>query len=83
MPLETMRYDHVKNCEKMTNQTQYSIITGNICEVLIFANFARKTNLRTQKSHDFFHYISDTKEKLKFMNFTLREKSQNKKIAKI
>ena len=37
-------------------------ISGNIREVLIFANFVRRTNLRIQESHE-NDYNRPTKEK--------------------
>ena len=40
--------------------------SGNICEVLIFANFARMTNLRIQEFRENYYYDSTTKEKEKF-----------------
>ena len=57
--------------------------SGNIREVLIFANFARRTHLRIQELRENYYFNSSTKEKLKFANYKLREKSQNQKIAKI
>ena len=57
--------------------------SGFICEVLIFANFARRTNSRIQESRENYYCNSGTKEKRKFANSKLREKSQNRKLAKI
>ena len=57
--------------------------SGNIREVLIFANFARRTNSRIQESRENYYYNSATKGKLKFTNFKLCEKSQNLKFAEI
>ena len=37
--------------------------SGNIHEVQIFANFARRTNLRILESHENYLYNSATKEK--------------------
>ena len=37
--------------------------SGNIREVLIFANFAWKTNSRIQESRENYYYNSGTKEK--------------------
>ena len=57
--------------------------SGNIREVLIFANFVRRTNSRIQESCENYYYDSATEEKEKFANSTLREKSENKKFAKL
>ena len=38
-------------------------ISGNIREVLIFANFARKANSRIQESRENYYYNSATEEK--------------------
>ena len=56
--------------------------SGNIREVLIFANFARRTNSRIQESREEYYYNSPTKEKWKLANSKLREKSQNKNSRK-
>ena len=37
--------------------------SGNICEVLIFKNFARRTNLGIQESRKNYYYNSATEEK--------------------
>ena len=37
--------------------------SGNIRKVLIFANFARRTNSRIQESRENYYYISATKKK--------------------
>ena len=55
--------------------------SGHIREVLIFANFARRTNSRIQESRK--KYNSTTEEKWKFANSKLREKSQNQTFSKI
>ena len=55
--------------------------SGNIREVLIFANFAWRTNSRIQDSRENYYYDSATKEKGKFANTKLRDKSQNPKLA--
>ena len=55
---------------------------GNICEVLIFVNFARRTNSRIQESPGNYYYNIATKEE-KFVNYKQREKSKNKKFSKI
>ena len=47
--------------------------SGNTREVLIFANFARRTNSRIQESREKYYYNSATKEK--FANCKLCEKS--------
>ena len=57
--------------------------SGNIREGLIFAIFARRTNSRIQEFHENYFYNSATKEKWKFANSKLCEKSQNQKFAKI
>ena len=57
--------------------------SGDIRDVLIFANFARRTNSRIPESRENYYYNSTYKEKEKFVNSKLREKSQNKKFAKI
>ena len=57
--------------------------SGNIREVLFFANFAKMTNSRIQESHQKYYYNNSYKEKSKFANSKLREKSQNQKFAKI
>ena len=57
--------------------------SSNICEVLIFANFTRKTNSQIQESRELYHDISAIKEQWKFTNSKLCEKSQNQKFAKI
>ena len=57
--------------------------SGNIREVLIFANFARMGNSQIQESGYNYHYNSATKEKWEFANSKLREKAQNQKFAKI
>ena len=57
--------------------------SSNIPKVFIFTNFVRKTNSRIQASRENYYYISATKEKWKSANSKLREKSQNKKFAKI
>ena len=49
--------------------------SGNICEVLFFANFARRTNSRTQQSRENYYSNSASKEKSTFANSKLREKS--------
>ena len=59
------------------NEVKKSVIglycsSDNIRKVLIFANFARRTNARIKKSRDFF-YNSATK---KLANSKLREKSR-------
>ena len=48
--------------------------SGNICEVLIFANFARRTNSRLREYRENDNINSAIKEKCKF---------QNQKFAKI
>ena len=55
--------------------------SGDIREVLIFANSMRRTNSRIQESSENY-YNSATKEKYEFANSKLREKSKNKKFAK-
>ena len=57
--------------------------SGNIREVLIFANFARRTNSRIQDSRENYYYNNASKEKRKLANSKLREKCQNRKFAKI
>ena len=42
--------------------------SGNIRGVLIFANFAGRTNSRCQKSRENYYYNCGTKEKEKFAN---------------
>ena len=49
----------------------------NIREVLIVANFARRTNSRIQESREKYLYNSVTKEKWKFANPKLRENSKS------
>ena len=55
--------------------------SGNIREVLIFPNFARRTNSRILESRENYYYIISTKEKWKFANSKFCEKSQNMKFA--
>ena len=55
--------------------------SGNIREVLIFVDFARKTNSRIQKSRKNNFYNGATREKLKFANSKLREKLKTRKIT--
>ena len=60
--------------------------SGNVREVLtclIFANLARMTNSRIQEYRKNNYNNSAIKEKKKFANSKLREKSQNQKFAKI
>ena len=54
-------------------------ISGNIREILIFANFARRSNSRIQESRENYHYNSATgqNENSRIL------KSQNQKLAKI
>ena len=54
--------------------------SGNICEVFIFANFARKTNSRIQESREYLYYNSTVKKNI---NLKLREKAQNQNFARI
>ena len=54
--------------------------TGNIREVLIFT---RRTNSRIHQSRKKYFDDSAAKGKRKFANSKLREKSQNRKFAKI
>ena len=53
--------------------------SGNVCEVLIFT---RRTNSRIQESCKKYYYNSAAKEKLKFVNSKLREKSQIRNLQK-
>ena len=50
--------------------------SGNIREVLIFANFAR-TNSRIQESRENYYYHSATEEKCKFTKSKFRKKYEN------
>ena len=66
----TMPLDNYNNsvCDftKLYNLVHISIYcrSGNIREVLIFANFARKTSSRIQESREnYYYYNSGTKEK--------------------
>ena len=56
--------------------------SGNIHEVLFFANFAR-TNSLFQETREKYYYYSVIDEKGKFTNSKLHEKSKNQKFAKI
>ena len=55
--------------------------SGNIGEVLIFANSARMANSRIQNSRKNYYYNSATKEKWKFriLNFVKVPKSEIRK----
>ena len=55
--------------------------SGDIREVLIFANSKGRTYSRIQESRENY-YNSATKEKYKIANSKLREKSKKKKFAK-
>ena len=66
----------------MSALVQYCI-SGNIREVLIFANFSKRTNSRIQESREKYYYNSVIKEKYEFENYKFHEKSQNRKFAKI
>ena len=57
--------------------------SGNIREVLMTTNFARRTNSRIQESRENYYYNSATKEKEIFANSKLHDKFQNKKFGKI
>ena len=59
--------------------------SGNIREVLIFANFVRRTNSRIEESGENYYYnnIELLKKIENFANSKLRKKSQNQKFAKI
>ena len=54
--------------------------SGNIREVLIFANFARRTISRIQEYRENYYYNSATEGQLKYANSYLCEKSRNQKI---
>ena len=58
--------------------------SGNIQEVVIFANFVR-TNSRIEESGENYYYnnIELLKKIENFANSKLRKKSQNQKFAKI
>ena len=43
----------------------------------------RGGQIRIEESREYYYYNSATKEKLKFANSELREKSKNEKFAKI
>ena len=51
----------------------YHDYTLNTVDLLIFANFARRTNSRIQESRENYYYNSATKEIEKFANFNLLE----------
>ena len=56
---------------------------GNIREVLLFANFVRRTNSRIHEFSENYHHNSTTEDNGKFVNSKIREKSQNQKFAEI
>ena len=66
-----------------SSQKIYTGNVGNIREVLIFANFRRRTHSRIKESRENYYYDSATKEKEKFANTKLRGKFQNEYFAKI
>ena len=63
----------------------YSLIrrSGNIREVLIFANFVKRKNSRILESRVYYYYNNTTEEKLKFANSKFRENSENLQFLKI
>ena len=62
----------------------YNCRSGYIYEVLIFGNFARRTNSQIQEYREnYFYNIANKEEKWKFVNSKFREKFQNQKFAKI
>ena len=64
------------------SQLQESKISITV-DLVIVANFARRTNSQIQESRENYYYDSATKGKLKFASFKFRGKSQNQKFAKI
>ena len=58
--------------------------SGNICEVLIFANFARKMNSRIQESRESYYYNRATKknENSRILNFVKNLKNENSRKFK-
>ena len=62
--------------------TQQDCRSGNTREVLIFAYFARRTNLRIKESREYY-FKSATKDKRKLTKSNFRGKSHNGKFAKI
>ena len=80
MPSRLGRGAQFKACNPVSDDSFKYCGTGNIREVLIFANSARKTNSRIQEFRENHYYNSATKEKRKFANSKLREKSKNQKF---
>ena len=57
--------------------------SGNIREVLIFAYFARRVNLRIQKSRENYYHNCATKEKWKFVISETRENLNARKLTDV
>ena len=80
-------FDKVQNPYKYLYISLYNFIycrSGNIREVLIFANFARRTNSRIQEPRENYHYNSATEKNLnsRILNFVKSPKIRNSRKIK-